>query len=126
VPGGADAALEGRGVVMTGQDRRDVVGEFDPTVCGVEDLGGDLEAAPEFRPEPFGGVGVAAFGQVLGAMLFGLLRAGGNKMQLLAKVPVSVIYILQGLVIVSVIIGMNLKNVREKNKMKKVKAGASS
>jgi len=66
----------------------------------------------------FDGVAVALVGLNhpvgigLGSFLFGVLRAGGNKMQLLAKVPISVIYILQGLVIVSVIIGIHLKDMK--------------
>ena len=80
----------------------------------------------------FDGVAVALVGMNhpagigLGAFLFGILRAGGNRMQLIAKVPVSVIYILQGLVIVSVIVGMHLKNLKNPllgffNKVKELK-----
>jgi simple sugar transport system permease protein len=58
----------------------------------------------------------------LGAILFGILRAGGNKMQLIAKVPVSVIYILQGLVIVSVIVSSNLKGIISSRKSKQKEA----
>ncbi len=63
----------------------------------------------------FDGIAVALVGLnnplgiFLGAMLFGFLRAGGNRMQMLAKVPISVIYVIQGLVIVFVIIGQNVK-----------------
>jgi simple sugar transport system permease protein len=63
----------------------------------------------------FDGIAVALVGMnhplgiPVGAMLFGFLRAGGNRMQLIAQVPVSVIYIVQGLVVVFVIIGQNLR-----------------
>ncbi len=57
----------------------------------------------------------APVGIGLGALLFGFLRAGGNRMQLLAKVPVSVIYVLQGLVILFVIIGQNVQFFQKRN-----------
>jgi general nucleoside transport system permease protein len=77
----------------------------------------------------FDGIAVALVGLnhpagiPLGALLFGFLRAGGNRMQLLAKVPVSVIYIVQGLVITLVIIGQNVK-LFEKRRLKKLVKGA--
>jgi ABC-type uncharacterized transport system permease subunit len=44
-------------------------------------------------------------GIIFGALLFGVLRAGGNMMQMTARVPSAVIYIIQGLVIVFVVTG---------------------
>lgn len=77
----------------------------------------------------FDGIAVALVGLnhpvgiPVGALLFGFLRAGGNRMQLLAQVPVSVIYIVQGLVITFVIIGQNLRlfeKVRVRSLMEKI------
>ena len=59
----------------------------------------------------FDGIAVAFCGMVspvvirFGGILFGALRSGGNMMQMIAKVPISTIYIIQGLVIVFVIAG---------------------
>ncbi len=99
----------------------------------VEILGIQGRLLQSFSPGyGFDGVAVALVGMNhpvgigLGAVLFGLLRAGGNKMQLLAKVPVSIIYILQGLVIVSVIIAMNLKSGIFRKKSRAVPAAEES
>ncbi|ADK80187.1 ABC transporter permease [Sediminispirochaeta smaragdinae] len=82
---------------------------------GVEILGIQGRLLQSFSPGyGFDGIAVALVGVnnpvgiVLGALLFGFLRAGGNRMQLIAQVPVSVIYVVQGLVITFVIIGQNL------------------
>jgi len=72
VPGGADAAANEARVGHAGQDGGDPVGQFDPGVGGAEDGGGGAAAVPDFAPEPFGGVGVAAFGDVVWA-------AGGGQ-----------------------------------------------
>ena len=59
----------------------------------------------------FDGIAVALVGMnspvgiILGGILFGALRSGGNMMQMIAKVPVSTIYIIQSLVIMFVIAG---------------------
>jgi simple sugar transport system permease protein len=59
----------------------------------------------------FDGIAVSLVGMnspigiVLGAMLFGVLRAGGNMMQMIAQVPLAIIYIIQALVIILVISG---------------------
>ena len=49
-------------------------------------------------------------GIVLGALLFGILRAGGNLMQMIAQVPFSIIYVVQGLVIMFVIAGQMVRH----------------
>jgi general nucleoside transport system permease protein len=59
----------------------------------------------------FDGIAVALVGMntppgiLLGAVLFGMLRAGGNMMQMVARVPLAVISIIQALVIIFVICG---------------------
>ena len=59
----------------------------------------------------FDGIAVALVGMnspvgiIFGGILFGALRSGGNMMQMIAKIPISTIYIIQGLVIVFVIAG---------------------
>jgi simple sugar transport system permease protein len=59
----------------------------------------------------FDGIAVSLVGMntplgiLLGSVLFGMLRAGGNMMQMMARVPVAVISIIQALVIVFVICG---------------------
>lgn len=49
----------------------------------------------------------------LAALLFGILRTGGNKMQLLGQVPVSVIDILKGLIVIAVILGAAVRKIRK-------------
>jgi len=57
----------------------------------------------------FDGIAVALIGMtsplgiVAGAFLFGILRAGGNAMQMVARVPNSIISVISGLVIVMVV-----------------------
>ncbi len=59
----------------------------------------------------FDGIAVALVGAnspigiVLGGILFGALRSGGNMMQMIARIPVSIIYLIQGFVILFVISG---------------------
>ncbi len=53
-------------------------------------------------------------GMGLAALLLGIMKAGGNTMQLMARVPVSVIDMLQGLIILSVILGTAIRTLREK------------
>lgn len=47
--------------------------------------------------------GNSSVGILLAALLFGVLRAGGNMMQMLAGVPVGIISVIQGLVILFVV-----------------------
>ena len=65
VAGGADAALDQPRVGHAGEHGRNPVGELNPGVGGVERLRRDIQAMPDLRPEPFGGVDAAAFGDVL-------------------------------------------------------------
>lgn len=75
-----------------------------------EILGVQMMMLPNISPGyGFDGVAVSMIGQnspfgiIIGAFLFGILRAGGNMMQRRAKVPVSIISVIQGLVIISVV-----------------------
>ena len=49
------------------------------------------------------------FGIFLTAILFGILKSGGNLMQMIAKVPVAVIYIIEGLVVIFVLAGQGIR-----------------
>ena len=62
------------GLLDPGQESRDEIGELDPACRRVEDVGGDLEAAPDLRPEPLRGVDAADGGEVLRGVLAGRLR----------------------------------------------------
>lgn len=69
----------------------------------------------------FDGIAVALLGQntpigiLLSGLLFGILRSGANMMQMAAKVPIAVIYIIQALVIIFVV-GSNLFNIIKKRR----------
>lgn len=69
----------------------------------------------------FDGIAVALVGMnspigiIFGAILFGALRSGGNMMQMIAKVPISTIYIIQSLVIMFVIAGQMITFENRKN-----------
>ncbi|MBO5069785.1 MAG: ABC transporter permease [Roseburia sp.] len=75
-----------------------------------EILGVQKRMVPTISPG-YGSDGIAVslignnspIGVVIGALLFGALRAGSNKMQILAKVPTSMISIIQALVIIAVV-----------------------
>lgn len=73
----------------------------------------------------FDGIAVALVGMnspigiIFGGVLFGALRSGGNMMQMIAKIPVAAIYIIQGLVIVFVISGQMI-TVENRKKLFKV------
>ena len=51
-------------------------------------------------------------GIFLSSILFGALRSGGNSVQMFTKVPMAVIYILQGLVILFAVLDL-LKGIKE-------------
>jgi simple sugar transport system permease protein len=75
-----------------------------------EILGIQLRMIANFSPGyGFDGIAVALLGQntpvgiILAALLFGMIRAGANLMQMISRVPVSVVYIIQALVILFVI-----------------------
>jgi hypothetical protein len=71
VPGHADAAADLAGIGDSGEHGRNEIGELDPGIGGVEHNGIDLEAVPDFRPEPLGRVGAADFREVLRAEFSG-------------------------------------------------------
>lgn len=90
-----------------------------------EILGVQLRMYQNFSPGyGFDGIAVALLGQnmpigiVISAILFGMLRSGSNMMQLTAKVPNAIIYIIQALVIIFVV-GRNLFNIIKKYKTAK-------
>ncbi len=68
----------------------------------------------------FDGIAVALVGMnspvgiIFGGILFGALRSGGNMMQMIAMIPISVIYIIQGLVVVFVIAGQMMTSENRK------------
>lgn len=72
----------------------------------------------------FDGIAVALIGAntapgiVLGSILFGILRAGGNKMQRATGVPTAIISIIQAIVIIMVVACNILKEVDWKRKPK--------
>jgi simple sugar transport system permease protein len=75
-----------------------------------EILGIQLRMIANFSPGyGFDGIAVALLGQntpvgiILAAFLFGMIRAGANLMQMVSRVPVSVVYIIQALVILFVV-----------------------
>lgn len=75
-----------------------------------EILGVQLRMYQNFSPGyGFDGIAVALLGQnmpigiIVSAMLFGMLRSGANMMQLTAKVPNAIIYIIQALVIIFIV-----------------------
>lgn len=95
-------------------------------LAGVSEiLGVQLRMYQNFSPGyGFDGIAVALLGQnmpigiVVSAILFGMLRSGANMMQLVAKVPNAIIYIIQALVIIFVV-ARNLFNVIGKRKAMK-------
>ncbi len=80
----------------------------------------------------FDGIAVALVGLntpvgiILGGVLFGALRSGGNMMQMIAKVPVSTIYVIQSLVIIFVISGQLLTVEKARKVLNRVRDGYGS
>jgi len=87
----------------------------------------------------FDGIAVALLGKnsplgiLFAAILFGILRSGGNLMQMLNGVPVAIIYVIQALVIIFVVSEHILKSENRKvwlnkisNKIKLSKGGSSN
>ncbi len=75
-----------------------------------EILGVQIRMIPTISPGyGFDGIAVALIGNsspigiIIGALLFGAFRAGGNRMQIRAKVPNSIVAVIQALVIIAVI-----------------------
>ena len=92
-----------------------------------EILGVQIRVYPNFSPGyGFDGIATALLGRnspigiVLSSLLFGILRAGSNQMQIDANVPMAVIYILQALVILFVIGSHYFEKLRKKQQIKRV------
>jgi simple sugar transport system permease protein len=76
-------------------------------LAGASEILGVLDRMlPNFSPGyGFDGIAVALLGQntpagiLLAGFLFGIIRSGANLMQMMSKVPVSIVYIIQALVI---------------------------
>ncbi len=75
-----------------------------------EILGVQIRMIPTISPGyGFDGIAVALIGNnspigiIIGALLFGAFRAGGNRMQIKAKVPNSIVAVIQALVIIAVV-----------------------
>jgi general nucleoside transport system permease protein len=87
-----------------------MAGAFSGLAGATEILGVQYRLFQNFSPGyGFDGIAVALLGRnsplgiLFSGFLFGVLRAGANMMQMLAKVPVSVIAIMQALVILFVV-----------------------
>jgi simple sugar transport system permease protein len=94
-----------------------------------EILGIQLRMIANFSPGyGFDGIAVALLGQntpvgiILAALLFGMIRAGANLMQMISRVPVSAVYIIQGLVILFVVGSGIVTVLRQKRVVRKVAA----
>lgn len=80
-------------------------------ICGAtEILGVQIRLYRDFSPGyGFDGIAVALLGNntpigmFISAVMFGILRAGSNMMQMMAKVPSAMIRIIQGLIIIFVV-----------------------
>lgn len=77
---------------------------------GIEILGVQTRMIPQISPGyGFDGIAVSLIGQnspvgiIFGALLFGAFRAGGNRMQMIAKVPNSIVGVIQAFIIISVV-----------------------
>lgn len=75
-----------------------------------EIIGVQIRMIPTISPGyGFDGIAVALIGNnsplgiIIGALLFGAFRAGGNRMQIKAKVPNSIVAVIQALVIIAVV-----------------------
>jgi simple sugar transport system permease protein len=94
-----------------------------------EILGVQLRMIANFSPGyGFDGIAVALLGQntpigvILAALLFGMIRAGANIMQMNSRVPVSVVYIIQGLVILFVVGSSIVTILQQKRAVRKAAA----
>ena len=75
-----------------------------------EIMGVQIRMIPNISPGyGFDGIAVALIGMntplgiIVGSLLFGAFRAGGNRMQMRAKVPNAIVAVMQALVIISVV-----------------------
>lgn len=96
-----------------------------------EILGIQTRMLPEISPGyGFDGIAVALIGGntpagiVFGALLFGAFRAGGNRMQMRAKVPSSIVLVIQAFVIIAVVASNLLLEMWDDAQLKKVKKPA--
>lgn len=98
-----------------------------------EILGVQMRMYPNFSPGyGFDGIAVALLGQnmpvgiLISAILFGMLRSGSNMMQLTAKVPNAIIYIIQALVIIFVVSRNLFKIIKKRKNMKAAYKGVEN
>lgn len=61
-------------------------------------------------------------GILLAALLFGVLRSGGNMMQMIAKVPVAIVYVIQAFVVIFVAAEGMLRRWQEKQGLRKLQS----
>jgi len=100
-----------------------IAGGFAGLAGSSEILGVQQRLFQNFSPNyGFDGIAVALLGQntpigiLLAGILFGILRSGANMMQMAAKVPIALIYIIQALVIMFVV-GSNLFNILKRKRI---------
>ncbi len=104
-----------------------IAGGFAGLAGTTEILGIQLRMFQDFSPNyGFDGIAVALLGQsgpigiLLAGILFGILRSGANMMQMLARVPIAVIYIIQAFVIIFVISSTYFEKKYNKRKLEKM------
>lgn len=92
--------------------------------CEVMGVQGRLYAG--FSPGyGFDGIAVALIGMnsplgiIFGALLFGAFRAGGNRMQMKAYVPFSIVNVIQAIVIIAVVASQMLLEIWSEHQLKK-------
>lgn len=90
-----------------------------------EILGVQIRMIPTISPGyGFDGIAVALIGQnspigiIFGALLFAAFRAGGNRMQMMAKVPNSIVSVIQAFIIISVVASKVLLDKWNEKKLK--------
>jgi simple sugar transport system permease protein len=93
-----------------------------------EILGVQTRMIPSFSPGyGFDGIAVALIGMnsplgvIIGALLFGAFRAGGNRMQMRAQVPNSIIRVMQAFVIIAVVASQMLLEMWDERRLKNLK-----
>ncbi len=95
-------------------------------LAGVSEiLGVQFRMFQNFSPGyGFDGIAVALLGQnspigiLLSGFLFGVLRAGSNLMQMSAKVPAAIIYIIQALILMFIVGSEIFKIIQKKRKLR--------
>lgn len=103
-----------------------IAGGFGGLAGTSEILGVQLRMFQAFSPNyGFDGIAVALLGGgapvgiLLSGILFGILRSGANMMQMMARVPVAIIYIIQAFVIIFVISSVFLQKWINRRKLEK-------